>query len=100
MLEKPAGYVIVDGVVGREFHGDGEHLGREVGHPGGGVGEVELVGGQIPIGMLIPLPQEAVELVLGEVGIDQGVGDHLKGRIPGGESRKLPRGILSGRKRW
>jgi len=35
------------------------------------VGEVELVGGQLAVGMLVSLAEEADELILGEVGIDE-----------------------------
>ena len=40
--------------------------------------------------MLVTLAEKADQLVLGEVGIDERVGDHLEGGVPDGEPGKLP----------
>src|SRR5207253_7532697 len=53
------------------------------------VGEVVLEGRQLAIGMQIPLAQQQQQLLLGEVRVDAGHRNHVKGEIPGEESRVL-----------
>ena len=54
------------------------------------VGEVELVGGQLAVGVHVPLAQEQDELALGEVGVNPGEGDHVERQIPGGVPGVFP----------
>ena len=48
------------------------------------VGERELVGRQLPVGVHVPLAREEHELFLGEGGIDAREGDHVEREVPGG----------------
>ena len=54
------------------------------------VGEVPLVGRELAVRVHVPFPQQHQQLVLGEGRIDRGEGDHVEGRVPGGEPRVLP----------
>ena len=47
-----------------------------------GIAESPLVGGNLPIGMHVPLAQEQDQLLLGEVGINQGQIDAVKCQVP------------------
>ena len=52
VLKKLADHVFVGGVIDRELHGDREHLGSEVGHPGGAVGLLEVAGDRQRLGAI------------------------------------------------
>jgi len=54
------------------------------------VTEVPLVGRQLAVGMGVPLAGKQQQLALGELGIDEGQRQAVKGRIPGGEPGVLP----------
>ena len=54
------------------------------------VAEGELVRRNLAIGMHVPLAEQQEQLLLGEVGIDAGEGDHVEGQVPGGEPGVLP----------
>ena len=54
------------------------------------VGEVPLVGGQLAVGVHVPLAAEQDELGLGELGVDVGQRDAVEGQVPGGVPRVLP----------
>ena len=52
--------------------------------------EGELVGGDLSVRVHVPLAQEQDQLLLGEVGVHLGVGDHVERQVPGGVPRVLP----------
>ena len=54
------------------------------------VAELPFVGGELPVGMHVPLAGHQLELALGEAGVDAGEGDAMEGEVPGGEPRVLP----------
>ncbi len=54
------------------------------------VGEVPLVGGELAVGVHVPLAAEQDELGLGELRVDVGQGDAVEGQVPGGVPRVLP----------
>ena len=54
------------------------------------VGEVELVGRQLAVGVHVPLAQEEHELLFGVIGVNLGKGDHVEGQVPGGVPRVFP----------
>ncbi len=54
------------------------------------VGEVPLVGRNLAVGVEVDLLQHQLDLVLGEIHIDEGQGGAVKRQIPGGEPRVLP----------
>ena len=68
-------------------------------HPQGGPGvdgrvhvaEGPLVGGQLAVGVHVPLAAQQQELLLGELRIDVGDGHALEGQVPRREPRVLPR---------
>ena len=55
------------------------------------VGEVPLVGRQLPVWVHEPLARQQHELVLREVGVDEGERDRVEREVPGGEPWVLPR---------
>ena len=52
--------------------------------------EREFVRGQLSIGMHVPFAHKEHELLLGEIGINAGKGDHVEREVPGGVPRVLP----------
>ena len=52
--------------------------------------EGELVGGDLAVGVHVPLAQQQHELLLGELGIDVRERDHVEGEVPGGVPGILP----------
>ena len=54
------------------------------------VAEVELVGRNLAVGVHVPFAQEQHELLLGELRVDPGQGDHVKGQVPGGVPGVFP----------
>ncbi len=55
-----------------------------------GVGEVPFIGRKLPVGVHVPLPAEEDQLRLGELRVDVGQRDAVKGEVPGGVPRVLP----------
>ena len=54
------------------------------------VGEGELVGRDLAVGVHVPLAQQKEQLLLGELRVDLGEGDHVKRQVPRREPRILP----------
>ena len=54
------------------------------------VGELPFIGGNLAIGMHVPLAEHHFELLFAEIRIDQRQSDHMEGEIPG---RTCTRGI-------
>ena len=54
------------------------------------VGKLPLVGRELAVGVLELLEEQEPELVLGEVGVDQGERDALEGEVPGREPGVFP----------
>jgi hypothetical protein len=54
------------------------------------VTEVPLVGRNLPVRVQIVVPQHQIELLLGEVAINDHERDHVEGQIPGSEPGILP----------
>ena len=52
--------------------------------------ERPLVGGELTVGMHVPLTAQQQQLVLGELGVDHGEGHAVEGEVPRGEPRVLP----------
>ena len=54
------------------------------------IGEIPLVGRKLPVGVLELLEEEDFELVLGELGVNQGEGDAVERQVPRGKPRDIP----------
>ncbi len=54
------------------------------------IAERPLVGGQLAIGVHVPLAHQQGELLLGELGVDQREGHTVESQVPRGEPRVLP----------
>ncbi len=54
------------------------------------VSQGPLVGGELAAGVHVPLPSHELEVLLGEVGIDQGQRQAVERQVPGGVPRILP----------
>ena len=54
------------------------------------VAERPLIGGDLAVRMHVPLARQEHELMLGEIGVDQGERNAVKGQIPGGVPGVLP----------
>ena len=52
--------------------------------------KIPLIGGNLPVGVHVPLAQHQEDLLLGELRIDVGQGDAMETQIPGSEPRELP----------
>ena len=52
--------------------------------------KIPLVGGNLSVGVHVPLAQHQEDLLLGELRIDVGKGDAMETEIPGSEPRELP----------
>ena len=54
------------------------------------VAKLPLIGGNLAVGMHIPIAQKEQQLLFGKMGVEAGKGQHVKSAVPGGVPRVFP----------